>query len=374
MTRKRSGSLRMKLIDFGISKLMGGAPPAGHERPVTSPHALMGSPVYMAPKQMRSTKNVDARADIWSLGVVLYELLGGGRSPFEAATLPQVCMRVLRETPEALSAIRPDLPLGLETVVHRCLEKEPSRRYPDASSLAIALAPYASTRGQLRARRMQHPRSLGPATRVPPDAGLAPLSSHRPLPAMNPPPGRGSDAPPGHSSPPPAFPALAVPSEVTRTEPDESAERRPFDARVAWLAIALWTLAAVVGVLVLLLRLRTPPPAAPVRESAPVGVANRCPKRSPRWLQGQVRPRCLRPPAPAPSVSALASSPPLPIEAPAPTEHVYSVEELPLAAPTSKPARAVPSSSSPDRCARSEPGGRRLLTATPRERRRCAWR
>jgi hypothetical protein len=114
---------------------------------------------------------------------------------------------------------------------------------------------------------------------------------------------------------------------VTRTAPDEPLERRPFDARVAWLAVALWTLAAMVGVLVLLLRIRTPPPAVPARETAPVGVANRMPDAVP---------------AQAPAASAPSSSTPPPTEAPAPSEHVYTVEELPLAAPARRPAHAVP--------------------------------
>jgi serine/threonine protein kinase len=155
LTRKRNGSIRMKLLDFGISKFAAGGPFGGHESPVTSTQALMGSPVYMAPEQMRSTKHVDGRADLWSLGVILYELLAGGRSPFQGETLPEVCMRVMRETPTPLEAMRADLPAGLAAVVSRCLEKEPKDRFSSAASLALALAPYASYEGQRLARRMQ---------------------------------------------------------------------------------------------------------------------------------------------------------------------------------------------------------------------------
>jgi serine/threonine-protein kinase len=106
LTRKRNGSIRMKLLDFGISKFAAGGPFAGHEAMHTSTQALMGSPIYMAPEQMTSTKHVDARADIWSLGVILYELLSGGCSPFRGETLPEVCMRVMRETPSPLTSFR----------------------------------------------------------------------------------------------------------------------------------------------------------------------------------------------------------------------------------------------------------------------------
>jgi serine/threonine protein kinase len=83
VTRKQSGSLRMKLIDFGISKLIGGTPPAGHERPVTSPHALMGSPVYMAPEQMRAPRRASTRAPTsgrWASSSTSFSEAAGPRS------------------------------------------------------------------------------------------------------------------------------------------------------------------------------------------------------------------------------------------------------------------------------------------------------
>ena len=103
LARRTDGSVRVKLLDFGISKVAavpGGAPDGG----MTSTQALMGSPLYMAPEQMRSSKNVDARADIWSMGVILYEMLGG-RSPFEADTLPEVCARIMAEPPAPLTRL-----------------------------------------------------------------------------------------------------------------------------------------------------------------------------------------------------------------------------------------------------------------------------
>jgi len=138
LARKSDDSLRVKLLDFGISKL---APAAGRtsDGATTGTQNLMGSPLYMAPEQMRSSKNVDRRADIWSMGVILYEMLSG-QSPFNGDTLPEICARILAEPPAPLRGAPEAIPRGLEAVVFRCLEKDPERRFPDVASLARALA------------------------------------------------------------------------------------------------------------------------------------------------------------------------------------------------------------------------------------------
>src|ERR1019366_1676063 len=145
LAQRSDGSVRVKLLDFGISKVA--ATGGGSDGAMTSTQALMGSPLYMAPEQMRSSKNVDARADIWSMGIILYEMLGG-RSPFGGDTLPEVCARIMAEAPMPLREARPDVPPGLEALVMRCLEKDPQRRFQDVAALAQALAPF----GQLEAR------------------------------------------------------------------------------------------------------------------------------------------------------------------------------------------------------------------------------
>ena len=151
LARRSDGSIRVKLLDFGISKLatVGGVPEVG----MTSTQALMGSPLYMSPEQLRSSKNVDRRADIWSMGVILYEMFGG-RSPFEADTLPEVCARIMAEPPLALGSIKPELPPALDGVVMRCLEKEPQRRFPDVASLAQALVPFGPPESRAIAERI----------------------------------------------------------------------------------------------------------------------------------------------------------------------------------------------------------------------------
>jgi serine/threonine protein kinase len=169
LARRSDGSIRVKLLDFGISKLVptGGMPDVG----MTSTQALMGSPLYMSPEQLRSSKNVDRRADIWSMGVILYEMFGG-RSPFEADTLPEVCSRIMAVPPEPLGSFRPELPPALDAVVMRCLEKEPQRRFPDVASLAQALAPFGPPEARTASDRIAR-LARGPALSHPEMASAA---------------------------------------------------------------------------------------------------------------------------------------------------------------------------------------------------------
>jgi serine/threonine-protein kinase len=152
LARRGDGSHRIKLLDFGISKL---APISGRteEIAMTSTQALMGSPLYMSPEQLRSSKNVDKRADVWSLGIIIYEMLGG-RAPFDGETLPEVCTRIMAEPPEPLRAARPDLSPELETVVMRCLEKDVTKRYQDVAGLARGLAPFGAPEMTAAAERI----------------------------------------------------------------------------------------------------------------------------------------------------------------------------------------------------------------------------
>jgi serine/threonine-protein kinase len=150
VTSRPDGSPLVKVLDFGISKATG----AGVElAALTATTTIMGSPFYMSPEQVRSTKNVDARTDVWALGVILYELLAGAR-PFEAETVTGLCAKIVADPPEPLRSRRPEVPLALEDVLMHCLEKDLKRRFQSVAELAAAIKPFASSEGRTSADRI----------------------------------------------------------------------------------------------------------------------------------------------------------------------------------------------------------------------------
>lgn len=131
---------RIKILDFGLAKLVGSADPAvtsGPTMPVaTSPGAVLGTVGYMAPEQVRA-QAVDHRADIFGLGVILYEMLTGQRT-FGGDSAAEVMAAILKEEPPPVSQRMP-VPPALERVVQRCLEKSPDERFQSAQDLAFGL-------------------------------------------------------------------------------------------------------------------------------------------------------------------------------------------------------------------------------------------
>jgi serine/threonine-protein kinase len=100
---------------------------------------MLGTPQYMAPEQIRDSRNVDFRTDVWGLGATLYRLVTG-QHPFPGLNAGVVCADILHATPIPPRTHRPTLPAALEKVILCCLEKEPSRRYASARVLGVALS------------------------------------------------------------------------------------------------------------------------------------------------------------------------------------------------------------------------------------------
>jgi serine/threonine-protein kinase len=140
VTRRLNGAPLVKVLDFGIAKAIG--PSARGQLSLTDSASMLGSPLYMAPEQMRSARSVDARSDIWALGVILYRLLGG-QVPFDGETATEICVRVVNETPLSLLVLRAGLSPALVAIVMRCLEKDPDARFHNVAALAAALEPFA---------------------------------------------------------------------------------------------------------------------------------------------------------------------------------------------------------------------------------------
>lgn len=241
----------VKVLDFGISKRVS-TDLGVASTSLTAPHTILGSPQYMSPEQLRNARSVDERTDVWGLGVTLFELLTGV-VPFASESIPELCALILTgDTPRA-TALRPDLPKGIDDVLASCLAKAADDRIPSVPALVAALLPFVDDETRplaeavakkakggsgarpLRASRRVRPRSrwvplLGGATVALAfvavlvlglRAGSAPPGSAR---AETQPP-RAEPAPPSSA---PAEPAMTASASVAPTPPaSASASSRP---------------------------------------------------------------------------------------------------------------------------------------------------
>ena len=150
---ERAGGMRIvKVLDFGISKAALTGSIFGDELPIVKTVNLMGTPLYMSPEQVRCSDSVDLRSDIWSLGMVLYEIIAG-TTAFEGASITEICAAILEQKPHPIENHCSSLPAGLVDVINRCLEKDVRNRFQNVAELALALMPFAPKRSRLNVER-----------------------------------------------------------------------------------------------------------------------------------------------------------------------------------------------------------------------------
>jgi eukaryotic-like serine/threonine-protein kinase len=233
LTRRADRSATIKLIDFGISKLATDKNDPASSGGMTGTAVSMGSPHYMAPEQMVSARDVTARADIWSLGAILYCLLTG-KPPFPASSVLAVHELILLGSPKLRDG-RPDAPEGLDRIVARCLQRNPDKRFPDLGAFAAALAEFAPPALRFYAERIERViRDAFPllpsdadASQPVEDAGASPspveesVVSAAPESTAATPPGGASGAP-SESAGTQASMIAALPGDVSHVPPSPS--------------------------------------------------------------------------------------------------------------------------------------------------------
>jgi serine/threonine-protein kinase len=324
LARGRDGASTVKVLDFGISKV-----DAPGEQDTTKTGQMMGSPKYMAPEQMLSMHDVDGRADIWSLGAILYDMLTG-RTPFVADTVPQLCSAVLNDRPPPPRNFRPDLPEALEAAVMRCLQRERTARFVDVGAFAAAIAPFApeeSASSELRRAALKTAASN-------PDVGVDGV------PTVSVAPGEARSGHPSHSVPPQSG---TIAGWNAATPVKRSKRATVVAAVVGLVAIASGTV---------LLRVRRPAPTVAEAQAASTGATTRDPVAAPEPPKPPTATKSADPEAapsdlptaapPSAAPSSVATTPPR-IASPASPSAVSAAPH----APTKRTARGGPADSAP---------------------------
>ena len=241
------GDERVKVLDFGVAKLIEAGPRAGV---VTGTGQVLGTPRYMSPEQCDGAKSIDARSDIYALGVIAYELLCG-RPPFVAEGWGEMMVQQITVDPPRLASFRPGIPAALEDAVLVALAKDPARRYQTMAEMAEALLsavdlvtdedeatvgpPAAATS---RAGPTPHSEALAPTmdARTPSPLGI---------------PARRGAPPPGDGGPPaPARPSVRPPSTLSASAVELRRMEQPPARRLALIGVgaaALLALGVVIG-------------------------------------------------------------------------------------------------------------------------------
>jgi eukaryotic-like serine/threonine-protein kinase len=234
----------VKLVDFGISKVRSDDA-SGRQANLTRTNSALGTPLYMSPEQARSPRDVDTRADLYSTGAIMYELLSG-RTPYtaESGEYTEILFKIFTTDPEPIQSMRPDLDPGLAAVIHRALARDPNQRYSSASEMAEALVAYADDRSGNVIMRLRggRGRSLVPPTAQRPGVSMPGAGMSQPGAAAQPRPPTGPGAAfvvPANTFPNPveAMRAPPVPTHVGVTRETPGAPSPGKGGRIAIVAL-----------------------------------------------------------------------------------------------------------------------------------------
>jgi serine/threonine protein kinase len=138
----RGGSTVVRLLDFGIAKNVSASPSAGSVM-ATRAGMLLGTPEYMSPEQVRDPSSVDGRADLWAVGVILYEMLTG-QPPFTGDNQIEIIAKVLTSTPRRATEVQATLPPQVDTLFNKLFDRNPDERFRTALQFSEALDPLAA--------------------------------------------------------------------------------------------------------------------------------------------------------------------------------------------------------------------------------------
>ncbi len=318
LAKKMGTSRTVKVLDFGISKAASGE----ENRSLTQSATMLGSPLYMSPEQIRAAKDVDVRSDIWSIGVVLYQLVEG-RPPFDGETIGAVFGQIQYEDAKPMEHAPP----AFDAAVRKCLARAPDGRYPTVRHLADALEPFASTTSEKSLQVIHQVLAPNAATERPPpnvDTGNVTGAS-----------------PPAHAATPTnrTFDGAATSAEA----PQSKRRGPPTMAIVAVLALA----AGAGGIAFVLSRgssAQHPVGLVPAASAEPAPSAA---APTPRAAEPSARPEPAAPAETSSTPSPARSAPAASVRAPSPTAAPRPVASTPK--PTAPTAPAGKPAAEPDR-------------------------
>jgi serine/threonine-protein kinase len=327
--RRPDGAPLIKVLDFGVSKLLANSDATLRGIALTGPQVVLGTPLYASPEQLRLSADVDARTDIWALGVILYELISG-KSPFQADSFPQICAKVVHMPYQPLGGLRPEVSEELCAAVARCLAKDRDERFPTVAHLAEALAPHAPRGSLLSVERAEkilhvHPRPRGddPTLRSPAPYPEPPVLAPEP-PVLAPQPPVLAPEPPALAPEPPLLAAAAT-------------VRYRILFRPRLLVAVGWVAAGVLAVALILALVGRPSPTAGSSVSAPP------------WFSQGLRASATASPPAAPTLPSRPEPEPEPEPEPAPTRPAASIAPAPPPEPAAVSESAASAAPPPPR-------------------------